>query len=1226
MKLNRLGLRVRIGLLAVVGLSAAFVAFAFLGLRAQQETTRQIESERLATARSIAEQIDRSLNHALYMLEVAGLREGVDLRDGDLQPERHALEDTYLLAELPAYRLLLLDREGQVLLTAPDDPGLIGLNLHEQAFVRQALRSGRPQVSDNVPASLLDQPVIVLSVPARDAQGEIAGLFLQAVDLLEPGLGGFLRHGRAGETSYAEIVDGTGTIIASTRPQHLLQPWEHFSATPLLSTVDEPQAGIYPSVEGPEGADFLALALVSAAGWEVVVEQKAHEALAPIQRARREYSTVGLVALLIALVLVGLTSREVVQPLAHLTTAARRIAGGELDRPIASYRQDEAGQLARAFEDMRASLVVSRAEMAQRTQELSVLHQTALVGAEARNVDELATRVTELLAAELYPDNVGFLFLDDQREFLHPHPSYHGAALHMAGISIPLGQGVTGTVAQTGQPLMIPDVKADPRYIEASAIIRSELCVPVRAGGQVAGVINVESAQLDAFTQEHLHLVSTVAGHVGIALEKLGLIEEAQRRASELEALRQVGLSMTATLELNAVLDAILKGTFQLLAGVQDAHIFLYEDGRLTFGAALWVDGRSGQPLAVPRSDGLTYTVARQGQPIIVSDMRTHPLFAGAPHKWRGAIIGLPLKIGERVVGVMNVAFPDPRAFPDSELQVMHMLADKAAIAIENARLHRAEHRRAEESTALLDIAQAVTSTLSLTQILKQIAIRTAQSCQANRCNIFLLDSTGERLEPLMSQFADGHPDRALWHRWRTTTADRLDTVPLFRQVLHQRRPVVLEDVTPADMLPHKWTEPFGIKKVLAVPLASRDRALGVMMLDHEDPARGFSQEQIDLAVTIAGQVAVSIENARLFEDTAARSRELATLFEASQAMSASLALDEVAHIVAAQLIRTLNVEECSIGLREKNGDRLVTISDVYWDPEQGWTHFSEEEWRTFMLDEYPATTKVMSTHQPLVVQADDPEADPAELAYMKRFNTQTLLMVPLVVRDEAIGLLELEESRHRHEFSQQDIRLAQALVAQAAMAIENARLYEETRHQAITDGLTRLFNARFFYQELERELERSQRYGRFCSLIMLDLDDFKKYNDRYGHQAGDDLLRELAGLMRGVIRQTDVPARYGGEEFTIILPETDGGQARVLAERLRDVVHHHEFVVRDTQRIGRITVSQGVATYPDDAQDVEGLVEAADMALLRAKETKDRVCVSATVQAGEAGQSHGAL
>jgi diguanylate cyclase (GGDEF)-like protein len=166
------------------------------------------------------------------------------------------------------------------------------------------------------------------------------------------------------------------------------------------------------------------------------------------------------------------------------------------------------------------------------------------------------------------------------------------------------------------------------------------------------------------------------------------LFQEVRQRSAELEAVRKASLSLTASLDLNEVLDTILENTLGLLNDVQDAHIFLYEDGRLNFGAALWADGRKGQPWSNPRPDGLTYTVARQGEAILVSNMQDHPLFKNVPSSWEGSIVGLPLKIGERVVGVMTVAHPRPGAFSEANLRVLRLLGDQAAIAIENARLH----------------------------------------------------------------------------------------------------------------------------------------------------------------------------------------------------------------------------------------------------------------------------------------------------------------------------------------------------------------------------------------------------------------------------------------------------------------------------------------------------------------------------------------------------------
>ncbi len=166
-----------------------------------------------------------------------------------------------------------------------------------------------------------------------------------------------------------------------------------------------------------------------------------------------------------------------------------------------------------------------------------------------------------------------------------------------------------------------------------------------------------------------------------------------------------------------------------------------------------------------------------------------------------------------------------------------------------------------------------------------------------------------------------------------------------------------------------------------------------------------------------------------------------------------------------------------------------------------------------------------------------------------------------------------------------------------------------EARHIALTDGLTGLYNRRHFYQVLEQEVQRSRRHGRALSLLMLDLDNFKQFNDHYGHLAGDAVLCQLADLATRLVRQSDTVFRYGGEEFTMLLPETSYDAALVLAERLRRAVEQHIFEDRRHTRLGRATVSVGVATCPHDASNAEGLVDAADKALLRAKRQKNRVC-----------------
>ncbi len=168
-------------------------------------------------------------------------------------------------------------------------------------------------------------------------------------------------------------------------------------------------------------------------------------------------------------------------------------------------------------------------------------------------------------------------------------------------------------------------------------------------------------------------------------------------------------------------------------------------------------------------------------------------------------------------------------------------------------------------------------------------------------------------------------------------------------------------------------------------------------------------------------------------------------------------------------------------------------------------------------------------------------------------------------------------------------------------------RELEEANRQlealAITDALTGMFNRRYFEEALDKELRRCQRVDSPLSLLMMDVDHFKLYNDRHGHQAGDDLLRRLAKIVQRRVRETDMACRYGGEEFTIILPGTTTPDALVVASQLRQMVEEHPFAFAETQPSGKVTVSIGVATFPDHAEDKAGLISCADKAMYLVKQ-----------------------
>ncbi len=189
------------------------------------------------------------------------------------------------------------------------------------------------------------------------------------------------------------------------------------------------------------------------------------------------------------------------------------------------------------------------------------------------------------------------------------------------------------------------------------------------------------------------------------------------------------------------------------------------------------------------------------------------------------------------------------------------------------------------------------------------------------------------------------------------------------------------------------------------------------------------------------------------------------------------------------------------------------------------------------------------------------------------------------------------------------DVLILEAIASQLVIAVENSRLYKLTSRLSVTDELTGLYNYRYLQHRLAEEVERARRYQHEVSLLMIDTDQFKQFNDRFGHLTGDIALAELGRVLHHAVREVDVVCRYGGEEFAIVLPETDARGAYVAAENVRDKVREHRFCDEEGAPESRLTVSIGLAAYPQHAVDCEELLREADDALYRAKhEGRDRV------------------
>lgn len=237
--------------------------------------------------------------------------------------------------------------------------------------------------------------------------------------------------------------------------------------------------------------------------------------------------------------------------------------------------------------------------------------------------------------------------------------------------------------------------------------------------------------------------------------------------------------------------------------------------------------------------------------------------------------------------------------------------------------------------------------------------------------------------------------------------------------------------------------------------------------------------------------------------------------------------------------------------------------------------------------------------------QIDQYQNDPL----LKQFVTTDLVVMPLKAKDTVNGIIVADNLYTQKPISEDDLRLFMMLSNQAGLAIENSQLYEKIKHKSYTDSLTDLYNHGFFQDKLNECIVNAMKTNQSSSLMMLDIDDFKKLNDDFGHQAGDLVLKNVASILKSSSREKDYVCRYGGEEFAIILTDTNKKQAYTIAERVRAKIESSKFDHLPAHQ--KVTVSLGLASCPEDADNKTDLIALADKAMYVAKFSgKNRTCI----------------
>jgi signal transduction histidine kinase len=399
--------------------------------------------------------------------------------------------------------------------------------------------------------------------------------------------------------------------------------------------------------------------------------------------------------------------------------------------------------------------------------------------------------------------------------------------------------------------------------------------IPIELAAQVVGLLLIDFPADQPVVDAEIACLSTFAGQIGMALSQAPPVidrpaEQVQRELRELTTLYNASAAMMANLELNDVLDAITRAALELISA-GNVHIFLYEPESDTFrfGSARWFDGRRVPAVPLPRPDGLTAHVVRQAAPVVINDAQNHPFYQAASAAGWGvrAIAGFPLKRGGHVLGAFTLTYLEPHTFTLGELLLMNVLADQAAVAVENAHLFASTQRRLREMSALVDMAKQVTGNLKVGSVMQTTVQLVQMLLNARASTIALLTGTGDEL---VIEAATGINPKWV-HKARMKLGEGVSGL-----AVSERRPVYIRDT---HNQPNFLFFDEVVRSLLAVPLLSRDEVLGSLTVDSDQP-NAFDDSHIQLMTIAAAQVSVAIANARLYEEAEDRAAKLAVAYE----------------------------------------------------------------------------------------------------------------------------------------------------------------------------------------------------------------------------------------------------------------------------------------------------------------------------------------------------------
>jgi len=778
-----------------------------------------------------------------------------------------------------------------------------------------------------------------------------------------------------------------------------------------------------------------------------------------------------------------------------------------------------------------------------------------------------------------------------------------GVRLHVD--ALPPEGGIAHEVFGSGRPVVLETaLEQNGSALGTGRRMESVLFVPMRLRERVIGVMSVQSHRPRAFDTEQVQLLLEVAEQAATAIQNAGVFREERRRMTELAVLHRLAALTNSEAHLDRIMASIVAEAAVVFRADAASIALENERGDFTLAATHGVSENYKHNRVIPGAVLRELYGSPPAERFIGADQggtmgQTELVEAEGITNW----FLVPLVQHGRLIGGLALCGRERTVrLSPSETRLAQLFADQAAAAMLRAQAAHALTERIEDYDLLARVGRSLVSRLdvdyhNLLELLHE---------QLGYSHLAILTLEGDPPKLCLKAHI-GH-------------IERVGDIPfeldegIVGSVAARGEMAYLPDVS---MDPRYIPSAVDVQSELAYPLKFGGQVLGV--LDVQSVERdAFTERDRRILAALADQCAIALSNARQYATAGTRMEslsaarvqleqyaqylerrqdELKLVNSVSVAASASLDLERILSSAVRSVAEGLHADRCAIGILDEDQTHVEIMAE--FRPDGNPTNVGAR----LPLGKGSFLTRIITDRR--TISSEDALADArfsdvrSEMVEMRVRGT---VVVPLTAGGRVIGTLTVNSSSAPRRFSADEIGVLETVANQLALGVRNARLYGRAKDRANEDSLTGLFNHRYLHERLEYELLRAKRANQPLSIALFDLNNFKMFNDNFGHQAGDEVLRVVATTLGLCLRGTDIAGRYGGDEFLVILPQADEPGARMLLNRVKRKLE-------DQAKAGfppvPIELAAGFAVFPRDGHNKRDLITHADQSMYAEKRVR---------------------